>query len=91
MVLYAFQTAHEQERRTTDETNRRGFASCHAATGCKLSEKVLTGEELTPSEQDAAAEITSHYGKQLAAYSRANAISNSPELAEASACYFSPQ
>ncbi len=89
--LYNLQTEYEQEKQTTVNKNRRGFASSHAVNGSKLAVKVISGEPMTDEETAQACEIASHYSKQLAAVSRETACEENPELAESAAVFFAPQ
>jgi hypothetical protein len=79
--LHTWQTQHEQEKRTTEVRNRRGFMSSHAVTGSKLAEKLKGGEGLTPAEFDQAQGIVSRYTRQLAVESREQALLANPDLA----------
>jgi hypothetical protein len=81
-VLYARQTAHEQDTKSTLNRNRQGFMSSHAVRGSELAVKAASGEELDGEQTAKARDIVSHYGKQLAAHFRAEAIEASPDLAE---------
>jgi hypothetical protein len=78
--LYAAQTAEEQDQESTFFKNRAGFMSSHAVTGSKLAVKAASGEELTPEEQDKVRSIVARYGKQLASFSRHEAMRANPEL-----------
>jgi len=80
-IMYARQTAFEQETLSTVSRNRQGFMSSHAVNGTKLARKSLA-EGLTALELDQARGIVCRYGKQLAAHFRAEAIGNDPSLAE---------
>jgi hypothetical protein len=80
LTLHAAQTAHEQENKTTKTKNKSGFMSSHAVRGCTLAEKVNGGEELTDEDISQARGLVLHYGRQLAAFERAAAISANPEL-----------
>lgn len=81
-VLYARQTQHEQDTKSTLNRNARGFMSSHAVRGSELAVKAASGEALDGEQVAKARDIVSHYGKQLAAHFRAEAIEASPELAE---------
>lgn len=78
--LHTWQTAHEQETKTTEVKNRRGFMSSHAVNGSKLAEKVKRGEALTGEEMDKARSIVCRYTRQLAVFSREQAIAANPAL-----------
>jgi hypothetical protein len=81
-VLYSLQTAHEQEKETTESRNRRGFMSSHAVHGTRIAKKVAAGEEITGDDWAKINAIVPRYTKQLAAYFRAGEIEANPELAE---------
>jgi hypothetical protein len=78
--LYKAQTSDEQEAEDTRYKNKAGFMSSHAVTGSKLAVKVRNGEALTEEEQDKVRSIVCRYGKQLAAFSRHEAMEANPEL-----------
>lgn len=81
-VLYAAQTEHEQETKSTRDRNRRGFMSSHAVNASVLAVKAA-GEGLSEEETVRARGIVCRYTKQLAAHFRREAIGANPELAEA--------
>ena len=91
LCLHGLQTDHEQETKSTVVRNRRGFTSSHAVNGCKLAEVVLGGGEWDSEQTAQARSIVSHYGKQLAKFYREEAVRDNPELAAASAVFFTPQ
>ena len=91
VTIWSLQTSFEQEKLTTEVRNHRGFMSSHAVVGSKLAQKVQSGEPLTQEETEKAVAIAARYTKQLAAYSRRQAIESNPELAQASACFFTVQ
>lgn len=78
--LYAAQTADEQDQESTFFKNKAGFMSSHAVTGSKLAVKARSGEALTEEEQGKVRSIVCRYGKQLAAFSRREAMEANPEL-----------
>jgi len=82
LVLDSRQTLDEQFDKVTRYSNARGWQSSHAKWGSLLAAKVRSGETLTPEEQDRAVSMTARYGKQLAAYARAEMIDANPDLAE---------
>jgi len=90
-VLYDRQTTHEQETKTTIQRNHRGFMSSHAVNGCKLAEKVRSGETLDGEETAKARDIVCHYSKQLAAAARETALEANPDLAAEAAVFFTKQ
>lgn len=90
-ILYANQTSHEREVRSTEVKNRAGFMSSHAVTGSKLAEKLLSGEGWTQGDEDKARSIASRYTRQLACHFREEAIASDPALAQKSAAFFTPQ
>lgn len=81
-VLYSRQTSHEQDTKSTQDRNRRGFMSSHAVNASTLAVKAA-GEGLTEEETVKARAIVSRYTKQLAAHFRQEAIASDPSLAEA--------
>ena len=81
-VLYAAQTDHEQDTKSTRDRNRRGFMSSHAVRGSVLAVKAA-GEGLSEEETVLASGIVCRYTKQLAAHFRREEIAANPELAEA--------
>ncbi len=81
-VLYARQTAFEQDTKSTLNKNRQGFMSSHAVRGSTLAVKAA-GEGLTEEETDKARGIVCRYTKQLASHFRQVAIEADPSLAEA--------
>lgn len=81
-LLHQFQTPSEQESKKSASRNRRGFMSSHVLTGTRLAEKSLSSEGLSSEELSQAREIVSHYGRQLAAFSREQRIAENPELAK---------
>lgn len=80
LSLYAAQTADEQAEENTKFKNRRGFMSSHAVTGSKLAVKIKSGEELSDEDVSKVRSIVCRYGKQLAAFSREEAMAANPEL-----------
>lgn len=85
--LHTWQTEHEQEVRTTEEKNRRGFMSSHAVNGSKLAEKVKGGEALTGEEMAKARSIVCRYTRQLAVASREASLDANPELRATAAIF----
>ncbi len=85
--LHTWQTEHEQETKTTEEKNRRGFMSSHAVNGSKLAEKVKAGETLTGEEIAKARSIVCRYTRQLAVASREASLAANPELAATAAIF----
>lgn len=81
-VLYSRQTSHEQDTKSTQDRNRRGFMSSHAVNASTLAVKAV-GEGLTEEETSKARGIVCRYTKQLAAHFRQEAIASDPALAEA--------
>jgi hypothetical protein len=81
-VLYSRQTSHEQDTKSTQDRNRKGFMSSHAVNASTLAVKAA-GEGLTETEVSKARDIVSHYTKQLASHFRQEAIASDPSLAEA--------
>lgn len=90
-ILYANQTSHEREVRSTEVKNRAGFMSSHAVTGSKLAEKLLSGAGWTQEDEDKARAIASRYTRQLACHFREEAIVFDPALAQKAAAFFTPQ
>lgn len=82
LVIDRLQTFDEQLDKVTRYKNARGWQSSHAKWGSLLAAKVRSGEMLTPEELDRAVSMTARYGKQLAAYARAEMIEANPDLAE---------
>lgn len=91
LVLYARQTEHEQERKTTESRNARGFMSSHAVRGSVLAQKLQSGDALTADEQDQARAITGRYVKQLAEHFRQEDLARDPEIAAKAAVFFTAQ
>ena len=85
--LHTWQTEHEQETKTTEVKNRRGFMSSHAVNGSKLAEKVKAGETLTAEETDKARSIVGRYTRQLAVASREAALEADPALRATAAIF----
>ena len=85
--LHPWQTAHEQETKTTEIKNRRGFMSSHAVNGSKLAEKTKSGEGFTVEEMDKARSIVCRYTRQLAVASREDALAADPSLAATAAIF----
>jgi hypothetical protein len=88
-IMYARQTAYEQEAKTTLNRNHRGFMSSHAVNGTTLAKKFLAGEVLSEEELAKTRAIVSRYGRQLAEHYRLEDIAAKPELADAAAIFFS--
>ena len=80
VILYALQTAYEQDTRSTRDKNRQGFMSSHAVNGSRVALKIKSGEELSPEDEAHVAGIAPRYSRQLAVYYRAKAIAEQPEL-----------
>ncbi len=87
-ILYNRQTEDEQRRHDTKYKNRRGFMSSHAVNGCKLVEKVASGEALSDEDMGRARSIVVRYGRQLATVARDEAVRSNPDLASQAACFF---
>jgi hypothetical protein len=79
-IMTARQTDYEQSSKQTVVKNRSGWMSSHAVFGTKMTDKLASGETLEPNETARLQEMVSHYGKQLAAHFRQEAITNNPEL-----------
>lgn len=82
VVLYDRQTTFEQDKKTTQDRNARGFMSSHAVNGTNLAKKVVNSECLTMDEVDKARSIVVRYGKQLADHFRQERVSSDPTLSE---------
>jgi hypothetical protein len=82
-VLWARQTASEQDSGKTSVTNKMGFMCSHAKPASDLAKKAASGEELSEDEISKARSIVSRYTKQLAKHLRAVAVAENPDLAEA--------
>lgn len=80
VTLFQKQTAWEQSEKATKEQNRVGFMSSHAVHGTKLAQKIIAGEDLTQEDWDKIDAIAPRYTRQLALFSREDAISSNPEL-----------
>lgn len=80
-VIYARQTEHEQDTKSTKSRNARGFMSSHAVRGSELACKINSGEDLEDEDVDLARALSSRYGKQLAQHYRAEQIASDPALA----------
>lgn len=85
--LWTEQTKHEQETKTTEVKNRRGFMSSHAVNGSKLAEKIQSGAELSAEEMDKARAMACRYTRQLAVFSREDALAANPELRATAAIF----
>lgn len=81
-VLYARQTASEQDSGTTQTRNRQGFMSSHAVVGTKLAKKLAEEGTLEGEDLEQARAIVCRYGRQLAAHERAEEIAKDPAKAE---------
>lgn len=86
-VIYARQTEHEQENKTTKSRNARGFMSSHAKAGTELAVKVRDADEVSDADVEAARELAGRYVKQLANHFRAEQIAADPTLAKVAKVY----
>lgn len=82
-ILQARQTAYEQETLTTVVRNRAGWMSSHAVNMGKLVAKIASGETPDVEDFEKGREACSHYGRQLAAHFRQEALQKDPGLADA--------
>jgi len=80
VILFQLQTEHEQATSTTLTRNHRGFMSSHAVHGSRIARLIQAGEELCPEDQDRVRTIAPRYTKQLAAWSRTQALASNPQL-----------
>lgn len=90
-ILYARQTEHEQQTKSTLNKNRRGFMSSHAVHGSRIAQALLAGQALDEADVGRVQEIAPRYTKQMADHFRAAAIEANPELAAQAACFFTDQ
>lgn len=90
-ILYARQTTHEQETKSTLSKNRRGFMSSHAVHGSRIAQLLNAGQPLDEADQGRVQEIAPRYTKQLAEHFRAEAIEADPTLKAKAACFFTEQ
>ena len=81
-ILHTLQTEFEQETKQTLSKNRQGFMSSHASKGCTVAVKIKAGEKLTEEDWAVVNSIAPRYSRQLATWSRAQAIANDPALAK---------
>lgn len=80
LILTGRQTEDELQVRETRHKNRTGWMSSHAVFGTKMSEKVSAGETLSDEEVTRLRGMVCHYGRQLAAHFRAEAVRENPAL-----------
>lgn len=57
-----------------------GFMSSHMAKGTKVAQKIISGDNLTTEDWEVINRVAPMYSKQLATFSRAQAIANNPAL-----------
>jgi hypothetical protein len=81
-ILHTLQTEHEQATKSTLNKNRQGFMSSHAVKGSTVAVKIKAGEPLTAEDVAVVDTIAPRYSRQLATWSRAQAIANDPALAK---------
>jgi hypothetical protein len=86
-ILHTLQTEHEQATKTTLNKNRQGFMSSHAVRGSEVAVKIKAGELLTVEDWHQVNKIAPRYSRQLATFSRAQAIANDPALAKVAAMF----
>jgi len=80
VILFALQTAYEQNTSSTKDKNRQGFMSSHAVNGSRVARKIVSGEELSSEDEIHIQTIAPRYTRQLAVYYRAKAIAEQPAL-----------
>jgi hypothetical protein len=81
-ILHTLQTEHEQATKQTVTKNRQGFMSSHSVKGSKVAEKIKAGEPLSDEDVAVIDTIAPRYSRQLATWSRAQAIASDPALAK---------
>jgi hypothetical protein len=82
IVILADRTAARQPG-----SKAQGFMSSHEVRGTALASKVAAGASLDAEDLAKAAEIASHYTKQISASLREEAKASSPELVEVARLY----
>jgi hypothetical protein len=87
VVMHNRQTQHEQDAKTTQDRNKRGWMSSHAVRGTELALKVLGGEDLSEEELGKARVMVGSYSKQLASHFRQARLAEEPALAATAAVF----
>ncbi len=87
VILFALQTAYEQDTSTTLSKNRQGFMSSHSVWGTRIAKKLNAGEELSAEEVGKMDAIAPRYSRQLAVHFRAQMIAEQPALKAVAALF----
>ena len=86
-IIHTLQTQHEQDTKSTLNKNKQGFMSSHAVRGSEVAMKIKAGEPLSEKDLVVVDTIAPRYSRQLATYTRAQAIANDPALAKVAAMF----
>lgn len=87
VLLFQWQTAHEQATSSTLNRNRAGFMSSHAVWGSRVARKLLSGADLNAEDIEKIDTIAPRYSRQVSVHEREMALAANPELAKIAALY----